>query len=84
MQVEVKEVKPVEPPKRYVLTLNQAELDILIGLMGKQGGFDGPDGYRNIMDKMYFSLYKYQQVRDIFSGLHGMIPSEKRVAVGND
>jgi hypothetical protein len=67
-----------------VLTLNQAELDILVGLMGKQAGFDGPDGYRPIMDKMYKILYKNRLVKDIFSDVNGVFLPEKRIAVGND
>ena len=34
MKVEVKEIKPVNPPKEYVITLNQEEVNILRTMVG--------------------------------------------------
>jgi hypothetical protein len=59
MQFEVKEIKPIAPPKEYVLTLDQNELDYLAHLIGSTGGWDGEGGWRQIGNGMGSKLYEH-------------------------
>lgn len=82
MKIEVKEIKPVDPPKEYILTLNQNELDLLVALMGKQGGYDGPQGWRELMNKLHEGLQKYATKRPFPSRIFdsgGLFPDADRV-----
>lgn len=55
--VEVIEIKPVDPPKGYLLRINQEELDFLICILGGIGGYDSSDGWRSLVDNLYGELY---------------------------
>jgi hypothetical protein len=59
MKVEVKEIKPVEPPKEYVLTLNQNEMDLLVRVFGRIGGA-GP--WKPIVFHIYEKTHTYGRV----------------------
>lgn len=65
MKIEVKEVKPVEPPKEYVITLDQVELDLVTTLLENIGGYDDPYGYRHTLNLIYenLSVYKKNNIR---------------------
>lgn len=70
MKVEVKEVKPVvEPPKEYILTLDQNEMDLLVCVFGRIGGYDGPGGWREIINKIYDSVLLFGKVDAVHSML---------------
>jgi hypothetical protein len=81
MRVEVREVKPVEPPKEFVLTLNQDELDVIVAVLGKTGGYDGPKGWRSLMNTIWNELHRHATKRVIYSILNsdGKFPNRDRV-----
>jgi hypothetical protein len=85
MEVEVKEVKPVDPPKQYVLTFDQVELDIVVAALGRCGGYDGPKGYRVVLNAMYGELHPHALKRNVMSS-YGMAFDgfDDRVAYPND
>ena len=78
MKLEVKEIKPVDPPKEYVLTLNQNELDLVAVVIGKTGGYDGPKGWRNLSDGIWYKIYPHATKRLTGSILDskGQFPSD--------
>lgn len=85
MQIEVIKVKPVPPPKEYILRLNQNELDVLAAIMGKTGGYDGPHGWRELMNKMYSNIKNNATDRSLYEILNhqGQFPSNVNRTVPN-
>lgn len=59
MQIEVIEVKPVPPPKEYILRLNQNELDLIAMLVGRTGGFDGEGGWKCVLDRIWKEIFPH-------------------------
>jgi hypothetical protein len=62
MQIEVRKIKPVDPPKEYVLTINQNELEVLRAILGQTSGYDGDTGWRSIVDQLYVGLKLHAKV----------------------
>jgi hypothetical protein len=79
MKIEVIELKPVDPPKEYLLTLSQDELDVVVACLGKTGGYDGPKGWRRLMDGVWSQMHRYATERAIYSILNadGKFPSNR-------
>lgn len=77
MHIEIIEVKPVPPPKEYILRLNQNELDLLAALMGKTGGYDGPNGWRELLNRMYVDIKPKATATGLYDILNqqGQFPS---------
>lgn len=65
MKIEVKRIEPVNPPKEYVLTLNQNELDLISACLGKTGGYDGPKGWRMLLDSLWDKIYPHTTKRPL-------------------
>jgi hypothetical protein len=79
MKIEVREIKPVEPPKEYVLTFDQNELDVVVACLGKTGGYDGEQGWRPILNKIYEAVYRHAKVKDgILNRTNGQFPSDRK------
>jgi len=64
MKLEVKEIKPVAPPKEYILTLNQNELDLIHLILSRTGRYDGSEGWRNCVDEIYTKTMNYATIRN--------------------
>ena len=72
MKLEIKEIKPIAPPKEYIVTLDQVEFDVIVALVGRACGYDGPRGYREVASNIYNSLKPHQLKKDIVAsyGMH--------------
>jgi len=78
MKIQVISEPVVVPPKTYTLTLNQPEMDVLYAVLGCIGGYDGPQGYREVLNHMYNGIKRHAFVKDILDG--DTFPSVHRVA----
>ena len=68
--VEVIEIKPVDPPKEYLIKVSQDEMNFLSTLVGSVWGYDEPGGWKELLSKLYEDLYKHSSIKmggvDIF------------------
>jgi hypothetical protein len=82
MKLEVVEVKPVDPPKEYVLTLNQNELDLITVCLGGVRGYDGPSGWRELLNKIYPELHQKTKIKHgILRDVDSQFPSDRNRVV---
>ena len=78
MKVEVKEIKPVDPPKEYILTLNQNELDLIVAVLGRANGYDGRLGWRELLNHIYIQLYPKAKIKSgILNATDSRFPSDR-------
>ncbi len=78
MKLEVNAPVVVIPPKTYTLTLNQPEIDVLSVVLRSIGGYDGPQGYREVMNRMESGIRPYAVDKGILHGNH--FPDTVRIA----
>jgi hypothetical protein len=82
MKLEVVEVKPVDPPKEYILTLNQNELDLITVCLSRVRGWDGPSGWRELLNKIYHELHKKTKIEHgILRDVDSQFPSDRNRVV---
>jgi hypothetical protein len=80
MKLEVREIKPVEPPKEYVLTLDQNELEVLYAVLNKTGGYDNDLGWRPIVNRLHSGLRRHAKIETYsILGMDGNVLANPKV-----
>lgn len=83
MQIEVIEIKPVDPPKEYILRIDQNELDLIAAVIGSIGDYDGPKGWREVGDNIYRALESHMTSKHRFGNLADKILKVKPIINSN-
>ena len=65
--VEVIEIKPVDPPKEYLIRVSQDEMNLLAALLGSISGYDGVGGWKELSGQLYsnFVYHSTTQMRGV-------------------